>query len=135
MTKDITAKARGEASDYVAAVEVTDVHCTFGSVRALDGISLTVPSGKVVGIVGPNGAGKTTLIDIICGMVRPSSGSVRVLGADVVTAGASLRARIGVLPQETALYDEVTARQNLNFAAALYGVAPSRIAEVLNWWA
>jgi len=114
-------------------VEVRDLACNFGKVRALDGLSLRVETGTVVGIVGHNGAGKTTLIDVICGLVRPSAGLVRVLGEDVSACGPELRARIGVLPQETALYTEVTARQNLNFAAALYDVprAEKRIAEVL----
>jgi ABC-2 type transport system ATP-binding protein len=116
-----------------AAVDVQEVTCTFGQVRALDRLSLVVQTGTVVGIVGPNGAGKTTLIDVICGLVRPSQGAARVLGQDMAGGASSLRARIGVLPQETALYDEVTARQNLLFAAALYGVpnAEARIAEVL----
>jgi ABC-2 type transport system ATP-binding protein len=116
-----------------AAVEAIGVTRSFGGVRAIDGLSLHVSAGSVMGIVGPNGAGKTTLIDMICGLIRPSSGTVRVLGEDVATAGASLRARIGILPQETALYEEVTARQNLNFAASLYGVRhpETRIAEVL----
>jgi ABC-type multidrug transport system ATPase subunit len=116
------------------AVDVRDVTCTFGQVRALDGLSLGVRTGTVVGIVGPNGAGKTTLIDVICGLVRPAQGRVSVLDQDVATSASTLRAQIGVLPQETALYDEVTPRQNLRFAAALYGVPDSdaRIAEVLD---
>jgi ABC-2 type transport system ATP-binding protein len=115
------------------AVEVSDVRCSFGAVRALDGLSLRVETGTVVGIVGHNGAGKTTLIDVICGLVRPSAGAVRVLGEDVSASGQRLRARIGVLPQETALYTEVTARQNLRFAAALYDVPrpEARITELL----
>ena len=121
------------AGESATAVEVIDVKCNFGRVRAIDGLSLSVRTGTVMGIVGPNGAGKTTLIDIVCGLIRPSGGTVRVLGQDVVTSGATLRARIGVLPQETALYEEVTARQNLNFAASLYNVShpDARIAEVL----
>src|SRR5438477_4725715 len=115
------------------AVEVADVVCQFGRIRGLDGVSLRVLPGTVVGVVGPNGAGKTTLIDVICGLVRPARGTVHVLGEDVAGDTRALRARIGVLPQETALYDEVTAWQNLRFAAALYGVAhpDARIAEVL----
>ncbi len=116
-----------------AAIELDAVTCSFGTVVALDGISLRVQPGTVVGIVGPNGAGKTTLIDVICGLVTPTRGTVRVLGQDVARHAASLRGRIGVLPQETALYDEVTALQNLRFAAALYSVpqAEARIAQVL----
>src|SRR5437879_3079875 len=115
------------------AVDVADVVCQFGRIRALDGVSLRVMPGTVVGVVGPNGAGKTTLIDVICGLLRPARGTVHVLGEDVAGDTTALRARIGVLPQETALYDEVTAWQNLRFAAALYGVArpDARIAQVL----
>src|SRR5213593_2004812 len=125
--------ARQEAPESAAVVDVVDVTCNFGRVRALDGLSLRVLPGTVVGVVGPNGAGKTTLMDVICGLVRPSRGTARVLGEDVASHGAALRARIGVLPQETALYDEVTALQNLRFAAALYNVPhpDARIAEVL----
>jgi ABC-type multidrug transport system ATPase subunit len=117
----------------VVAVDVAGVSCSFGRVKALDGVSLRVPQGTVVGIVGPNGAGKTTLIDVICGLIRPDEGTARVLGQDVRTNAGVLRARIGVLPQETALYDEVTPLQNLRFAAALYGLRrpDARIAEVL----
>jgi len=120
--------------DVAPLIEVVDVSCSFGQVRALDGLTLRVFPGSVVGLVGPNGAGKTTFIDVICGLIRPSRGLVRVFGDDIRSNGSGLRARIGVLPQETALYDEVTALQNLRFAAALYGVsdAETRIAAVLD---
>jgi ABC-2 type transport system ATP-binding protein len=126
-------RSEGAPSRKSSAVEIRDVVCQFGRIRALDALSLEVASGTVVGVVGPNGAGKTTLIDVICGLVKPTSGTARVLGQDVAQNAAALRARIGVLPQETALYDEVSARQNLQFAAALYNVAKSeaRIDEVL----
>src|SRR5437867_7560127 len=125
--------ARPETPESRPAVDVADVVCQFGRIRALDGVSLRVMPGTVVGVVGPNGAGKTTLIDVICGLVRPARGAVHVLGEDVSGDTTALRARIGVLPQETALYDAVTAWQNLRFAAALYGAphAHARIAEVL----
>lgn len=129
----MTPETRTGGDSGVPAVEVVDVTIAFGAIRALDGVSLRVQPGTVMGIVGPNGAGKTTLIDVICGLIRPTHGTVRVLGQDVASAPAALRARIGVLPQETALYTEVTAQQNLRFAAALYGVprTEERIAEVL----
>jgi ABC-type multidrug transport system ATPase subunit len=119
--------------EAATVVEVAGVDCSFGRVRALDGLSLRVLQGTVVGIVGPNGAGKTTLIDVICGLIRPDRGTVRVLGQDVAVNASAVRARIGVLPQETALYDEVTPLQNLRFAAALYGIPrpEARITEVL----
>src|SRR6266700_4435307 len=106
-----SALASQMAAGSSPAVDVADVVCQFGRIRALDGVSLRVMPGTVVGIVGPNGAGKTTLIDVICGLVRPSRGTVRVLGEDVAARAAALRARIGVLPQETALYNEVSPMQ------------------------
>jgi ABC-2 type transport system ATP-binding protein len=114
-------------------IQLTNVDCVFGKLRAVDSLSLTVSRGQVLGILGPNGAGKTTLIDIICGLVRPSAGTVCVMGMNVVESASAVRAQIGVLPQETALYGEVSARQNLKFAAALYNVPKSsaRIEEVL----
>src|SRR5215469_4941355 len=81
------ASLEGESA---AAVDVIGVKRSFGHVCAIDGLSLTVQTGNVVGIVGPNGAGKTTLIDMICGLVRPSEGTVLVLSENVVTAGAAL---------------------------------------------
>jgi len=121
-------------ADTSPAVLASDVVCQFGRIRALDGLSLRVMPGTVMGIVGPNGAGKTTLINVICGLVRPSRGGVQVLGTDVLRHADAVRARIGVLPQETALYDELTPLQNLRFAAALYNVADAeaRINAVLD---
>ncbi len=115
-------------------INVADLSCSFAGVQALDGVSLKVKAGTVAGIVGPNGAGKTTFIDIISGLLKPSRGSVQVLGENVVAHAAAVRARIGVLSQETALYTEVTALQNLRFAAALYRVpqAEKRISELLD---
>jgi ABC-2 type transport system ATP-binding protein len=125
---------RNPARSSEPAIEARDLVCQFGSVFALGGVSLRVDSGTVMGIVGPNGAGKTTLIDVICGLVRPTSGTAMVFGQNVTENPAAIRAHIGVLPQETALYTEVSATQNLRFAAALYNVPNSdkRIAEVLD---
>jgi len=94
---------------------------------------MRVPRATVFGLLGPNGAGKSTLIEAVTGILRPASGSVRVMGFDVRRDGRRARALIGVLPQETALYDELSAAQNLRFAAALYGVenAGARIDAVL----
>jgi len=115
------------------AIAVEDVSCIFGRHRALDGVSLIVPTGQVVGILGPNGAGKTTLIDVVCGLVRPTAGRVTVLGQELRYRPQAIRRQIGVLPQETALYEELTPWQNLRFAAALFGIRePDRpIAELL----
>ena len=106
-------------SDTPAILASSLRHC-FGRLSVIDGIDLEVAPGSVVGIVGPNGAGKTTLIRILCGLLRPSAGSVRILGEDLASAGLKLRARMGVLTQETALYEELSVLQNLRFAAELF---------------
>ncbi|HEY7199655.1 MAG TPA: ABC transporter ATP-binding protein [Candidatus Dormibacteraeota bacterium] len=115
------------------AVELVDVTCHRGARRALDRVSLEAAGGEVLGLVGPNGAGKTTLVDVVCGLLRPSSGRVRVLGHDAAARSQEVRRQVGLVPQETALYEEVSAWRNLRFAADLYAVrAPeARIAEVL----
>lgn len=91
----------------------------FGSVTALDGLSLTVARGTVFGLLGPNGAGKTTSISIAVGLLSPDSGTVDLdgLGSPIDPA---IRRRIGVAPQSIALYDELTAIENLDFFATLY---------------
>ena len=129
----LSARSSTPEEPLAALIELEEVTCTFAGVVALNQLSLRVQPGTVVGVVGPNGAGKTTLIDVICGLVKPTRGTARVLGSDVTRNAASVRSKIGVLPQETALYDEVSPLQNLRFAAALYGVprAEARIAEVL----
>lgn len=107
--------------------------CRLGRTVALDALTMSIDGGKVTGIIGPNGAGKTTLLDVVCGLLKPDSGRVKVLGHDLAKAAALVRARIGVVPQETALYDELTPLQNLELSAALYAVKDpkKRIDEVL----
>jgi ABC-2 type transport system ATP-binding protein len=118
---------------------VEDVSCRFGSRLALDSVSLAVPALRVVGLLGPNGAGKTTLISLVAGLRRPSQGSVRVLGQSAAEGGRKLRRRIGVVPQETGLYEELSALQNLRFSASLYGVedvegAVRSVLETVDLW-
>jgi ABC-2 type transport system ATP-binding protein len=115
------------------AVRLVDVTCRRGSRLALDGVSVEAAEGEVLGLIGPNGAGKTTLIDVVCGLLRPRSGRALVLGHDAAERPREVRRQIGLVPQETALYEEVSAWRNLRFAADLYAVSrpEARIAEVL----
>lgn len=116
-------------NDY--AVEVRDLHKHFGHVHALRGLSLQVERGITYGLLGPNGAGKTTLIRSIVGLMRPETGTVRVLGRTM--PDKSVMARIGYMTQNIALYEDLTVRQNVAFFAAMAGVtrAPRRIDEAL----
>ncbi len=105
-----------------AAVELEGLTKVFGDVRALDGVDLAVETGSVYGFLGPNGAGKTTTLRILTGLARPTTGSARVLGHDVVRAGNDVRAAIGFLPDVPAFYPWMTAPETLRFFGALFGV-------------
>jgi ABC-2 type transport system ATP-binding protein len=116
-----------------SACRLNDVSCRIGNKQILDHISLEIPRGDIIGILGPNGAGKTTLLSLMTGLRRHSAGEITVLGARLPVKGGSLRRRIGVVLQDTALYEELTTFENLRFSASLYDVANARrrIGEVL----
>jgi ABC-2 type transport system ATP-binding protein len=100
--------------------EVLDLRKRYGDLTALDGVSLAVEKGEVFGLLGPNGAGKTTLLSIASCLLRPTSGEVRVEGRPV--SEREVRRLVGLVPQEVAVYGQLTARENLNFFGELYGL-------------
>lgn len=104
------------------AIKVERLAKKYGKTEALRGVDLTVPEGSVFGLVGPNGAGKTTLIKALVGALRPTEGSVRVLGLDPIRNRAELRRSIGYMPQSPALYDDLSARDNARFFGAAHRV-------------
>jgi ABC-2 type transport system ATP-binding protein len=108
----------------------------FGSVIALDSIDIEIARGQIVGIVGPSGAGKTTAIRLLLGLYKPTNGSVEVFGVQSGKFKRPERERIGYLPQQFLLYDDLTVYENLLFAAGLYGLGPrdrrARIARLLD---
>jgi len=97
-----------------------DLRKAFGSRVAVDGISLSLESGQILGLLGPNGAGKTTTVSMIAGLLRPDSGQVRVAGEALRGDSDPRKALIGLVPQDLALYDELSARDNLRFFGSLY---------------
>src|SRR5262249_57973128 len=101
------------------AVETIDLVKDFGATRAVDGVSLTVPTGSIYGLLGPNGAGKTTTLRILLGIIDPSSGSRRVLGRERPLDAAQ---EIGYLPEERGLYPAMHAREAIAFMGALRGL-------------
>jgi ABC-2 type transport system ATP-binding protein len=107
-----------------------DVVKIFGRLRALDGISLTVPRGEIYGLLGPNGAGKTTLIRAIVGLVRPDAGTVTVLGRRMPEL--AVLSRIGYMTQAAALYPDLSVEENVRFFAAING-ARDGVDEVLRF--
>jgi ABC-type multidrug transport system ATPase subunit len=108
-------------------VRLTDVSRHFGRRRALSKVSLTLQAGDIVGLLGPNGAGKSTLIGVLATLVAATGGEVRYGPYLSRNGGAALRHRIGLLAHELHLYAELTARQNLAFFAALYGLQPDAV--------
>src|SRR5262250_1448706 len=108
------------------AIEIKQVHKRFGSLRALDGISLEIPRGEFFGLLGPNGAGKTTLISVLAGLARADAGVARVLGHDVVGEYRSARRLLGVVPQELVFDPFFTVRETLAIQSGYYGLRANR---------
>ncbi|MDD1766913.1 MAG: ABC transporter ATP-binding protein [Candidatus Methanomethyliaceae archaeon] len=104
------------------AVEISSLSKDFGSVKALNNFSLGVDEGQVYGLLGPNGSGKSTLMKIMVGLLRPTSGSLRVYGNDPQTDPIAVRRMAGYVPEMPRLYDFLTGREYLDFVADLYGV-------------
>ena len=95
---------------------------SFGSFMAVDHVSFSVHAGDVFGWLGPNGAGKTTTIRMLLGLIKPTSGSASVLGFDPVTQTKTMQARVGYMSQQFTLYNELTARENIQFYGKVYGL-------------
>ncbi|MFJ8962547.1 ATP-binding cassette domain-containing protein [Lentzea sp. NPDC102401] len=104
----------------------------FGDVQAVDDVSFTIAEGETYGLLGPNGAGKTTTISMITGVLEPDAGEVVVAGEPMSTRAIAAKRLVGYVPQELALYPDLTGRENLRFFASLYGAARSRVDHVLD---
>ena len=105
------------------AIALSAVERNFGSVRAVDGLDLEVPTGSVTVLLGPNGAGKTTTVRLITGALEPHGGTLRVLGLDPKTGGDEIRQRSGVVPPKPAMFDQLNGWENLKFTADIWGVS------------
>jgi ABC-2 type transport system ATP-binding protein len=105
------------------AVETHGLVRTFGSKRAVDGIDLKVPAGSFYGFLGPNGAGKSTTIKCLTGLLRPSGGQIKILGLDPEVDPVEIKRRVGVVPEDLALFERLTAAETLNFVGQVYGMA------------
>ncbi len=104
------------------AVRTTGLTRDFGSFRAVDGIDLAVPAGSFYGFLGPNGAGKSTTIKCLTGLLRPTAGHILILGTNPQTDPVSVKRRIGVMPEDLALFDRLTAQETLTFVAQVHGI-------------
>src|SRR5512145_1106180 len=104
------------------AVETHGLTRDFGAFRAVAGVDLRVPAGSFYGFLGPNGAGKSTTIKCLTGLLRPTSGRVRILGLDPLAEPVAVKRRIGVMPEDLALFDRLTAEETLSFVAQVHGL-------------
>jgi ABC-2 type transport system ATP-binding protein len=120
----------------IPAIEVLDLKKSFGENHAVQGISFKVAQGEIFSLLGPNGAGKTTSISMLSCLLRPSDGDARVMGHSIRTDSMGVKSVLGVVPQDIALYEDLTARENLTFWGKMYGLRGSklkiRVGEVLD---
>ncbi len=119
-----------------AAIEVLNLHRSFGETKAVQGISFEVSQGEIFSLLGPNGAGKTTAISMLSCLLRPDEGDARIMGHSIISDPNEVKTVLGVVPQEIALYEDLTARENLTFWGKMYGLRGSslkrRVDEVLD---
>jgi ABC-2 type transport system ATP-binding protein len=115
----------------IATLQIDGLFKRFGQQQVLNGFSLQVARGEVVGLLGPNGCGKSTVLNIICQLLQADAGQVQLMGQSVIEQSTSARARIGYCSQESALYPDLFPQENIQFFARLYGVpAMQRTARV-----
>ena len=118
------------------AVQTTGLTRDFGTFRAVDGIDLIVPAGSFYGFLGPNGAGKSTTIKCLTGLLRPTAGTIAILDTNPLVDPVSVKRRIGVVPEDLALFDRLTAQETLSFVAQVHGIdtatATQRSADLLD---
>src|ERR1700693_2493550 len=107
------------------AISVRDLRKVYGTKAAVDGLSLSVPRGSFFGFLGPNGAGKSTTIRMLTGLIPPSAGSIRLLGLSMPEQEIEIKKRIGLVPDESLLFDRLTGMEFLEFVGRMYGLARS----------
>jgi sodium transport system ATP-binding protein len=108
-------------------IEVANLARSFGTVRALDGVSFTAPRGEITGLLGPNGAGKSTCLRILSTVLRADGGRASIGGINVAADPLGARRLCGVLPHGAGLYPQLTARENVRYYGALHGIAPAAL--------
>ena len=111
----------------VPAIEVLDLHKSFGENKAVQGVGFEVRQGEIFSLLGPNGAGKTTTISMLSCLLRPNDGDARVMGHSIRSDPMGVKSVLGVVPQDLALYEDLTARENLSFWGKMYGLRGSRL--------
>ncbi len=116
-----------------AILELAGLGKDYGTRQAVKALDLSVTRGEILGLLGPNGAGKTTTISMACGVVTPSRGTVTIAGIDLAKRPRIAKAKLGLVPQDLALYEELSATQNLRYFAALYGLRGAAALDHIAW--
>jgi ABC-2 type transport system ATP-binding protein len=113
-------------------IEVEQLRKQYGDLTAVKDVTFTAGPSEIFGLLGPNGAGKTTTISCISSLLTPTAGHIRVMGHDVVRDGVAARRSIGVVPQEIALYDDLSARENLSYWGGAQGLRRKELGDRIN---
>jgi len=111
------------------AINTSNLCKTFGNIEAVKNLSFNVPTGCIFGLLGPNGSGKSTTIRMLCGILRPSSGTATVLGLDIVNDAERLKKNIGYMSQKFSLYEDLTVNENMEFFGTVYGLPMEKVKE------
>ncbi len=109
-------------------IQVENLVKSYGELKAVDGVSFEIAAGEIYGLLGPNGAGKTTILSMMAGLLAPDEGRIRYDGVDLAERPLEVKAELGVVPQENALYEDLSAREHLRLWGGLYGLAGSELA-------
>ncbi|MEI6601856.1 MAG: ABC transporter ATP-binding protein [Clostridia bacterium] len=113
------------------AIEIDNLSKTFGTLKAVENLTVNVPENSIFGLLGPNGSGKSTAIRILCGVLHPTAGSAKVFGFDVSSQTEKVRGFLGYMSQKFGLYEDLTVLENLDFYAGIYGLnKKSRVARI-----
>ena len=108
--------------DYECSVQADNLEKKYGNFYAVKNNSFCIKRGEIFGLLGPNGAGKSTSFKMMCGLTKPTSGTARIMGLDIIKEPAKARSNLGYMAQKFSLYGALTVRQNLEFFAAAYGI-------------
>ena len=126
MTRVLFNITRGAKDITDLAIKAKKISKVFGKKIALKNVDLEVRKGEIFGLLGPNGAGKTTFLRIVVGLIKPTTGKIRVLGLDPQEDSLTLKKQIAFLPQEVKVYGNLTAKENIEFYGGIYGLKKKR---------
>jgi ABC-2 type transport system ATP-binding protein len=130
----VPGRVAGGTSEEIPAVELAQLTRDYGTTRALDGVSLRVPRGRIFGYVGSNGAGKTTTLKILTGLLRPTAGDARVSGISVLEQPLEVKARLGYVPESGALFEKLDPLEYLTWIGRLYRIDEAELGDRIAGW-